>query len=123
MDLRSFEAKGLRVEARDRIVVVSLSTPPNRFTLALIEGLSGLAQEMRTRTDIRCVWLRAEGADFSHGADLRDPTLGALVMVIAYLESIVFDRPFLISISSIGERQLVGGLSNLTGLPLNILSP
>ena len=80
MDLRSFEAKGLRVEARDRIAVVSLSTPPNRFTLALIQGLSGLAQEIRTRTDIRCVWLRAEGADFSHGADLRDPTLGALVM-------------------------------------------
>ena len=30
---------------------------------------------------------------------------------------------FLISISSIGERQLVGGFNIFTGLPLNILSP
>ena len=38
-------------------------------------------------------------------------------------ESIVFDSPFLINISSIGDRQLVGGLSNLIGLPPTVLSP
>ena len=80
MDLRSFEADGLRVEESERIAVVSLSTPPNRFTLALIQSLTGVVQELRTCTEIRCVWLRAEGADFSHGADLRDSKLAALVM-------------------------------------------
>ena len=50
-------------------------------------------------------------------------TVGALVIVETNLESIVLERPFLISISSIGERQFVGGLSNLIGFPFTILSP
>ncbi len=35
----------------------------------------------------------------------------------------VFDNPFLINISSIGDRQLVGGLSNLIAFPFTSLSP
>ena len=44
-------------------------------------------------------------------------------MVATNLESIVFDKPFLINISSIGDRQFVGGLNNLIGLPFTTRSP
>ena len=44
-------------------------------------------------------------------------------MVEMNLESIVFDNPLLINISSIGERQFVGGASNLTTFPSHSLSP
>ena len=50
-------------------------------------------------------------------------TAGARVRVEMNLESIVLDNPFLISISSIGERQLVGGFNNFTGFPFIIRSP
>ena len=57
------------------------------------------------------------------GMGFRDLLVGALVMVETNFESMVFESPFLINISSIGERQFVGGLSNLIGLPLIFLSP
>ena len=50
-------------------------------------------------------------------------TSGARVSVAMNRESMVFDRPFLMSSSSIGERQFVGGLSSLTGFPLAKRSP
>ena len=50
-------------------------------------------------------------------------TLGTRVSVDTKRESMVLERPFLMSNSSIGDKQFVGGLSNLTGNPLNNRSP
>ena len=50
-------------------------------------------------------------------------TVGERVMVVTKRESMVFESPFLMSNSSMGDKQLVGGLSNLTGLSFNKRSP
>ena len=43
--------------------------------------------------------------------------------MVTNFESIVLESPFLMSNSSIGERQDVGGFSSLTGLPRSVRSP
>jgi len=74
------QGKILKTETRGRLFIASLSSPPNRFSLALIEQLNALALELKGRRDIGAVWLRGEGDNFSHGADLRDPGLATLVL-------------------------------------------
>ena len=78
--MRSDEKQGLRLEERGRLLIISLCAPPNRFSLSMIHRLNALVEEVKTRSDIGALWLRAEGSDFSQGADLRDGALAAKVM-------------------------------------------
>jgi enoyl-CoA hydratase/carnithine racemase len=70
----------LKVDEHDRVVVVTLRSPGSRFSLALLERLESLARTWKSRRELGALLLRAEGADFSHGADLKDPGMASLVL-------------------------------------------
>ena len=70
----------LRVEDHGGVISLSLCSPSNRFSLSLIEELHGRVQDLKHRLDVGAVWLRADGDNFSPGADLKDPRLATLVL-------------------------------------------
>jgi enoyl-CoA hydratase/carnithine racemase len=62
----------VRLELRERIAVVTLNAPPlNLFDLDMRDGLIEALRAVRDVPELGAMVLRAEGRDFSAGADLR----------------------------------------------------
>ncbi|MCB9730567.1 MAG: enoyl-CoA hydratase/isomerase family protein [Deltaproteobacteria bacterium] len=71
---------GVRLERDGELARVWLCRPPgNRFDIALLTRLGALADSLSADPTLRAVWIGAEGPDFSHGVDLRDPELARRV--------------------------------------------
>jgi enoyl-CoA hydratase/carnithine racemase len=74
-----------RLEQRGGIAVITLARPEKRnaLTPASLQQLERLADEMRLADDVRAVVIRAEGSDFSVGADLN--SVGGVAQTVAQL--------------------------------------
>lgn len=54
------------------VATITLNNPPqNRMSAAVAEGLTAAIQDLAERTDTRVLLLKAEGPDFSYGADIQ----------------------------------------------------
>jgi enoyl-CoA hydratase/carnithine racemase len=71
----------LKVEESHEVISVTLEgRAGNRIGLETLEELAGLAIALKGRSDVGALVIRAEGADFSQGADLRDAGLASHVL-------------------------------------------
>jgi enoyl-CoA hydratase/carnithine racemase len=67
---------GVTYDREGDLACVRLSRPPgNRVDIAMLTRLRDLALHLATDPTLRAVWLSADGPDFCHGIDLRDPAL------------------------------------------------
>lgn len=72
---------GVRLVGEGSLVEVVLARQPgNRFSFGLLQALQEVLVRLRGMQELRAVLLRAEGSNFSEGADLEDAQLQARVM-------------------------------------------
>jgi enoyl-CoA hydratase/carnithine racemase len=81
---------GVRLTLDDGLAQIRLERPPgNRVDIAMLTRLRAVAESLAADATLRAVWLSADGPDFCHGIDLRDPALARqLAAGPAALESI-----------------------------------
>jgi enoyl-CoA hydratase/carnithine racemase len=71
-------AEGLSLSKLGHVEMLALDRMPgNRFSLALLHRFETLLKELHADKHLRAVVLKAEGPDFSYGADLSDPGMAA----------------------------------------------
>lgn len=80
METHATPAEPVTMRVSGHVATVQLDRPPgNRFTMATMDTLCEIADDLAQRTDVRAVWLCAAGDDFCHGADLKDSDLASRV--------------------------------------------
>ncbi|MEZ4268849.1 MAG: enoyl-CoA hydratase/isomerase family protein [Myxococcota bacterium] len=67
---------GVHLTVADGLARIRLQRPPgNRVDIAMLARLRTIAESLAADASLRAVWLSADGPDFCHGIDLRDPAL------------------------------------------------